>query len=45
MAGGGGVIVVMMYYCPGKYKSQYHPDINYERGMQDRHIANFTIAC
>jgi hypothetical protein len=27
---GGGFIVVMIYYYPGKYQSQYHPDVNYE---------------
>jgi hypothetical protein len=43
MAGGGELI--MAQYYPGKYKSQYHPDINYERGMSDRRIANFMIAC
>jgi hypothetical protein len=43
MAGGGGFVITDYY--PGKYKSQYHPDINYERGMVLRRIANFTIAC
>jgi hypothetical protein len=42
---GGGVTVVMTQYYPGKYKSQYHPDINWKRGISDRRIANFMIAC
>jgi hypothetical protein len=42
---GGGFIVVMIYYYPGKYQSQYHPDVNYEYRMVVRRIANFAIAC